>query len=226
MSVTINGTTGLAGVDGSAGTPAVQGSDTNTGIFFPAADTVGVTTGGSERMRVDSSGNVGIGTSSPSTKLHVVGEITATQGVGGTPAFSAYRATSNQSVSSNTWTKAQLNAEDFDTASAFDSTTNYRFTPQVAGYYQINGSIASDSTSSFGTGISVALYKNGSLYRVGTVVNTSAGTASTPTVACVVYFNGSTDYVEIYGYFAGGVGMVFSTSNNSTSMSGALIRGA
>jgi hypothetical protein len=77
MSVTINGTTGLAGVDGSAGTPAVQGSDTNTGIFFPAADTVGVTTGGSERMRVDSSGNVGIGTASPSGKLDVATDANA-----------------------------------------------------------------------------------------------------------------------------------------------------
>ena len=65
MTVIINGTTGISGVDGSAGTPAVQGSDTNTGVFYPAADTVGVSTGGSERMRVDSSGNVGIGTASP-----------------------------------------------------------------------------------------------------------------------------------------------------------------
>ena len=61
MTVTINGTTGIAGTNGSAGTPAVQGEDTNTGIFFPAADTVAVATGGSERLRVDSSGNLGLG---------------------------------------------------------------------------------------------------------------------------------------------------------------------
>ncbi len=73
MPVTINGTTGIAGVDGSASTPAVQGSDTNTGEFFPAADTIAWTTGGSERMRVDSSGNVGIGTNSPGYKLDVQG---------------------------------------------------------------------------------------------------------------------------------------------------------
>jgi hypothetical protein len=71
MPITISGSTGIAGVDGSAATPAVQGTDTNTGIVFPAADTVTVATGGSERMRVDSSGNVGIGTSSPGGKLGV-----------------------------------------------------------------------------------------------------------------------------------------------------------
>jgi hypothetical protein len=67
MAITINGTTGLAGVDGSAGTPAVQGADANTGIFFPAADTIAFSEGGAEVARFDSSGNFGIGTTSPST---------------------------------------------------------------------------------------------------------------------------------------------------------------
>ena len=48
--------------DGSASAPSLTNDgDTNTGIFFPAADTVGITTGGSERARVDSSGNLGLG---------------------------------------------------------------------------------------------------------------------------------------------------------------------
>jgi hypothetical protein len=70
MSVVIDGTTGVSGVSGSASTPALQGEDSNTGVFFPAADTVAVATGGTERMRIDSSGNVGVGTA-PSVRLHV-----------------------------------------------------------------------------------------------------------------------------------------------------------
>ena len=60
MAITINGTTGIAGVDGSAGTPAVQGTDTNTGIFYPAADTIAFAEGGAEVARFDSSGNFGL----------------------------------------------------------------------------------------------------------------------------------------------------------------------
>ena len=69
MTLVLNGTTGVSAVDGSASTPAIQGNDTNTGVFFPAADTVAIATGGTEAIRVDSSRNVGIGTSSPDSGI-------------------------------------------------------------------------------------------------------------------------------------------------------------
>jgi hypothetical protein len=57
---------------GTAAAPAITTTgDTNTGIFFPAADTIAFSEGGVEAMRIDSSGNVGIGTSSPDAKLEV-----------------------------------------------------------------------------------------------------------------------------------------------------------
>ena len=57
---------------GTAAAPAITTTgDTNTGIFFPAADTIAFSEGGVESMRIDSSGNVGIGTSSPTAKLDV-----------------------------------------------------------------------------------------------------------------------------------------------------------
>jgi hypothetical protein len=70
MALILDGTNGLSDVDGSAATPAIRGSDANTGVFF-GTDIVGVSTGGTERVRVDASGNVGIGTSSPGSRLHV-----------------------------------------------------------------------------------------------------------------------------------------------------------
>jgi hypothetical protein len=61
MSLILSGTNGLSDVDGSAATPAIRGTDTNTGIFFPAADTIAFAEGGVEAMRLDSAGNLGLG---------------------------------------------------------------------------------------------------------------------------------------------------------------------
>jgi hypothetical protein len=71
MSLILSGTDGLSDVDGSASTPAIRGTDTNTGIFFPAADTIAFAEGGAEVARFDSSGNLGIGTTTPARKLQV-----------------------------------------------------------------------------------------------------------------------------------------------------------
>jgi hypothetical protein len=62
MSLILSGTDGLSDVDGSASTPAIRGTDTNTGIFFPAADTIAFAEGGAEVARFDSSGNLFVGT--------------------------------------------------------------------------------------------------------------------------------------------------------------------
>jgi len=61
MSLILSGTDGLSDVDGTAATPAIRGTDANTGIFFPAADTIAFSEGGVEAMRLDSSGNLGLG---------------------------------------------------------------------------------------------------------------------------------------------------------------------
>jgi hypothetical protein len=58
MALILNGTDGLSDVDGTAATPAIRGTDTNTGIFFPAADTIAFSEGGTEAMRLNSSGDL------------------------------------------------------------------------------------------------------------------------------------------------------------------------
>ena len=60
MPLNINGTTGISGVDGSVSAPAVTGTDSNTGITFPSADTIKFSTGGVERMSITNSGVSGI----------------------------------------------------------------------------------------------------------------------------------------------------------------------
>ena len=113
---------------------------------------------------------------------------------GAMPAFSAYP-NADQTLTTNTFTKLQLDTEEFDTNSNFDSTTNYRFTPTVAGYYQINAMAYLYGNSS-GNQI-LSIYKNGSQFKTRMLLNQSNGSQSGLSV--VIYFNGTTDYIELYG---------------------------
>jgi len=144
------------------------------------------------------------------------------------PAFSAY-GQGNQSLSTATWTKVTLGYEEFDTNNNFDSTTNYRFTPTVAGYYQINATLNHNATVTNPTRVRTAIYKNGSQYkRMDTLGDASSYV--TNSISSVVYMNGSTDYIELYGYQIGGSGNCFSGESlgygNLVTLSGALIRSA
>jgi hypothetical protein len=61
MPITISGSTGISGVDGTASSPALQGADTDTGVFYPAANQVAIATGGVQRLLVDATGTVTTG---------------------------------------------------------------------------------------------------------------------------------------------------------------------
>lgn len=112
-------------------------------------------------------------------------------------AFSAYQSVA-QSITSSSWAKVNLQSEEFDTAAAFDSTTNYRFQPQVAGYYQFSGAVSPATTV---TQLASAIYKNGVAFKY--CFNTSATTVASAPVGTLIYLNGTTDYVELFVYCVG-----------------------
>jgi len=152
--------------------------------------------------------------------------ILGTNVAGNGPAFSAY-ANSNVNISSTVWTKVTLNTKEFDTNSNFDASTNYRFTPTVAGYYFIYGQAnLNNSAGSSPLQGRTGIYKNGSLAREGffyTVGNTGVFITS---VSSLIYFNGTTDYVELWAYInCSGTPAIYGNQND-TFMTGYLARSA
>jgi hypothetical protein len=115
------------------------------------------------------------------------------------PAFEAHSNTA-QSLTDNTYAKVALQTEVLDTNSNFDNSSNYRFTPTVAGKYYIEGqtfNMGSDNTSV--RNIYVSIYKNGSQYKESRInFHGSEITFGTIQVSAILDMNGSSDYVELY----------------------------
>jgi hypothetical protein len=155
----------------------------------------------------------------PTTSGTVITTASTFAGTG--PAFSAYMS-SNASFTSGTTTKVTLDTEVFDTANCFSSS---RFTPNVAGYYQINGKIRVTGT---GCTAIVSIHKNGSQNIFGTYIAVT-GSVVFSTVSTVLYLNGSTDYVELFGYgdtTSGSPTFQYIAIGNTCEMSGSLVRAA
>ena len=144
----------------------------------------------------------------------------------GAPAFRAYmnNGGANYSISNGVNTKIPFDTEDFDTNSFFDNTTNYRFQPTIAGYYQVTVSVYLSYTTTPGVAPYVLIYKNGVAYNRGGQIQAS-GTYGFVNITDVVYLNGSTDYLEGYCYYnSTGAVIAYSSIGNSTFMSGVLVR--
>jgi hypothetical protein len=131
------------------------------------------------------------------------------------PAFSAYQSASSQSLTGGAATKVTLDAELFDTNSNFASS---RFTPTVAGYYQLSAAVQVGASNQE---IVAYIRKNNSDVMTGLDNVTGAYNS---TVTGIQYANGTTDYFEVYCY-VGGTRSVSNTATN-TYFTGALVRSA
>jgi hypothetical protein len=135
------------------------------------------------------------------------------------PAFSAY-SNALTSASNATWTKVTFNTKEFDTNSNFASN---RFTPTVAGYYQVNASLSGPSSAS-GV-IAVNIYKNGGDWKGGNAIpNTLAGTYVV--AVGLIYCNGSTDYIEVYAIQSTGGTANLGSNSVDFSFSASMVRSA
>ena len=145
------------------------------------------------------------------------------------PAFRAYLS-SDQSVTSGANAKVQIDSVTgtnfFDTDGWFD-TANNRYVPQTAGYYLINGTIRIAAASAI-TRWLASIYKTGAAYEQGNAVNNTSTTAPQgAVVSTLVYLNGSTDYVELYGQITATTPRYdYSTDSATALLSGFLVRAA
>ena len=117
-----------------------------------------------------------------------------------TPAFAA-QTSSSTSTAHNTYTKVQCDSEILDSDGTYDNSSNYRFTPGVAGKYFIFGMVAQGS----GTGVNnmerqyTAIYKNGSkvIQSVHDGRNNAFGDTFSGTCTIILDLDAD-DYVELY----------------------------
>ena len=117
--------------------------------------------------------------------------------IASTPAFEA-RLSSDQTISDDTFVKINVNTEVFDTNNCYDNSTNYRFTPTVAGKYHVYWSCSGIASSNNAINSNVFIYFNGSQYNGASIAGNGVMSGGSSTAIATIDFNGSSDYVEFY----------------------------
>jgi len=174
--------------------------------------TAGNATNNGTSISSDTSGVLELKTgSTPTTALTIDASqiVSIPKGVGGTPAFSA-TPSGVQSITSGVWTKILYGTETYDTNNNFASS---RFTPTIAGYYQINVQFYPVSTNSANY-IWATLYKNNNFAFYGSSAGAASSQDGVSVISALVYMNGSTDYLEVYAYVTGTSPTVDTAVNN------------
>jgi len=142
---------------------------------------------------------------------------------GNGPAFSAYASVA-QNITNSTNTKIQFNTEEFDTNSNYDSTTNFRFTPTVAGYYQVNALIGFSPNA---TGFRfISIFKNGASMKSGVNVTGASTNYTVINASALIYLNGVTDYIEVYGQHNSGSTLTTASGSADSYFQALLVRAA
>jgi len=146
----------------------------------------------------------------------------ASNGITG-PSFRVSRNSGTQDVATSTATLVEFNLEDYDSASAWNTST-HRFTPQVAGWYQFNGQITLN-TGSTACVLQAGLYKNGTEVRWSQQHSGGQAIDHTLQVTSQIEVNGSSDYIDIRVWQNHGstIGIVERT-NKVTFFEGFLVR--
>jgi len=142
------------------------------------------------------------------------------------PAFSAWASIPNIIPGNGTPIKLSADTIEYNIGNAYNNST-FRFNPQIAGYYQINGyvSIASFTGSISTSAFICSIYKNGNEFKRGnrTPVS-SAGVAIG--VNHLIYLSGGTDYVEFWALQGSSVNQQTETNQAyGVLFNGTLVRG-
>lgn len=137
-----------------------------------------------------------------------------------------------QTVAVTTVSKIQFKYELADLDGLFDNSTNYRYTPQVAGWYWINLNISINNGGGHSHLMTSYLYKNGAQYATfegggGGGANPDYkryGNNNSINMSSIIQLNGSSDYVEGYVYQGNAASASRNLDNLSTTMMGYLVR--